>query len=72
MRNLLVTQGYSQDEAYERTLAYLMKQAGVTLVKSKAGSDTFKKIGIQQKLNPDNTPAVNANGDPIYENADCL
>jgi len=72
MRNILVAQGYSQDEAYERTLAFLMKQAGVTLVKAVSGSNVFKKIGLQQHLNADNSPAVNANGDPIYENADCL
>ena len=71
MRNLLISQGYSSDEAYERTLAYIMKQAGVTLVKAKPGSDTFKKIGIRQKKNADGSPAINTNGDPIYEKTDC-
>lgn len=71
MQDLLVAQGYSQDEAYERTLAYLMKDAGVTLLKANAGSDTFKKIGLRQKLNADGSPAVNANGKPVYEKADC-
>lgn len=68
---LLGQQGYSDLDAYERALAFIMKQAGVTLVKAAAGSDTFKKIGLRQKLNPDGTPAVNAQGEPIYENADC-
>jgi uncharacterized protein with ATP-grasp and redox domains len=72
MRNLLVAQGYSQDEAYERTLAFLMKQAGVILEKANAGSDSFKKIGINQMKNPDGSPMVNVNGKPIYEKADCL
>ncbi len=71
MRNRLIDQGYSIDEAYERTLAFLMKQAGVTLVKAQANSNIFKKIGLQQKKNADGSPAVNASGIPIYENADC-
>jgi hypothetical protein len=72
MQNLLIAQGYSQDEAYERTLSYIMKQAGVTLVKANVGSNTFKKIGISQKKDANGNPMVNANGDPIYENADCI
>jgi hypothetical protein len=71
MRNRLQAQGYSADEARERTYAYIMKQAGVTLVKAPAGSDTFKKIGIKQQVDPTGTPVVNTSGDPVYENADC-
>lgn len=71
IRNLLIAQGYSADEAYERTLAFLMKQAGVTLVKAQPNSNTFKKIGLKQKSNPDGTPMYNANNQPVYENADC-
>ena len=68
----LTSQGYSQDEAYLRILAHLMKQAGVTFTKAIAGSNIFKKIGIRQKKDSNGSPMVNANGEPIYENADCL
>lgn len=64
-------QGYTEQEAYERAMAYIMKQAGVTLVKANAGSNTFKKIGLRQKRDANGNPMVNTNGDPIYENADC-
>lgn len=70
MRQRLEAQGYSHDEAYERTLAYIMKQAGVTLVKAPVGSNTFKKIGIRQKVENGN-PVVDTAGNPVYENADC-
>jgi uncharacterized membrane protein YgcG len=70
MRTRLETQGYSADEAYERTLAYIMKQAGVTLTKAAAGSQTFKKIGIRQKME-NGSPVVDGSGNPVYENADC-
>ena len=71
MRNRLEAQGYSVEEARERSYAYIMKQAGVTLVKAPVGSDTFKKIGIKQQVDQGGNPVVNSNGEPLYENADC-
>lgn len=67
---LAVNSGYSYDEAYIRALAFLMKEAGVTLVKAPAGSNTFKKIGDIQKFNADGTPIMQ-NNLPVFENADC-
>jgi hypothetical protein len=70
MEARLQAQGYSADEAKERTMAYIMKQAGVTLVKAAPGSDSFKKIGIRQKL-VNGQLAVDPSGNPLFENADC-
>jgi hypothetical protein len=70
MQARLEAQGYSADEAKERTLAYIMKQAGVTLVKAAAGSNHFKKIGIRRKI-VNGQPATDPSGNPIFENADC-
>jgi hypothetical protein len=68
--SLLGQQGYSEPEAHARATAFIMKHAGVTLVRANAGSDTFKKIGIRQKV-VNGVPQVNSSGWPIYENADC-
>lgn len=70
LRQLLISQGYSYDEAHERALAYIMNQAGVRLTKAATGSNTFKKIGIRQKV-VNGIPQTDPNGLPIYENADC-
>jgi hypothetical protein len=67
---LLVQQGYDANDAFERANAYVMKLAGVTLVKANAGSDLYKKIGIRQKV-INGTPAFDVNNHPIFENADC-
>lgn len=70
LRQLLISQGYSFDEAHERALAYIMNQAGVRLTKAAIGSNTFKKIGIRQKL-INGILQTDPNGLPVFENADC-
>jgi hypothetical protein len=65
-------QGYTEQEAYERATAYLMKkEAGITIVKANVNSDTFKKIGLKIKME-NGSPVLNSYGDPLFENADCL
>lgn len=63
--------GYTETDAYMRATAYLFRDAGITIVKAPSGSDTFKKIGFQQQLNPDGTPTKDASGNPVFINADC-
>lgn len=70
LRQLLISQGYSFDEAHERALAFIMNQAGVRLTKAAIGSNTFKKIGIRQKV-INGVLQIDLNGFPIFENADC-
>lgn len=63
-------QGYTELEAYERATAFVMKQAGVTMVKASPNSNTFKKVGLKIKMQ-NGTPVLNSYGDPLFENADC-
>lgn len=62
---------YSPTDAFERGTAFVLKDSGVTLLKSNSVPDEFKKIDIEQKKNADGTPAKDANGKNIYSKTDC-
>ena len=68
-KQLLISQGYSYDEVHERSLAFIMKQAGITLTKASIGSNTFKKIKKKKKV-INGVPQTDSNGLSIYETAD--
>jgi hypothetical protein len=49
----------------------ILKESGVSLLKSDSIPDNFKKIGLEQVKNPDGTSAKEANGNNIYNTQDC-
>ena len=59
----LRSRGVPENEAKERALAVIMKDAGVTLVKAEVNSNTFKKIGAIKEFD--------SGGKPVYVRADC-
>jgi hypothetical protein len=59
------------NEAYERALATILEDAGVTLSKAKANSNEFKKIGTEQVLESNGQPKKDGNGNNIYRISDC-
>ncbi|HEX6431347.1 MAG TPA: hypothetical protein VF008_26835 [Niastella sp.] len=63
--------GLSPRDAHERALAYVLKNAGVSLYKADPGSTHFNKIGSVRKMDFNNNPVVDANGNYTYINADC-
>jgi hypothetical protein len=69
--DLVDNQGYSADEAQTRATALILKESGVSLLKSDSIPDNFKKIGLEQVKNPDGTSAKDANGNNIYNTQDC-
>lgn len=67
----LLSAGYTLQEAFTRATAFVLKDSGVTLLKSNSVPDEFKKIDIEQKKNANGTPAKDANGKNIYSKTDC-
>lgn len=59
-------------EARERAFAYVLKDAGIDLLKAATGSNEFKKIDVKPSKNSDGTEKKDAMGFTIYEKVDCL
>lgn len=64
--NDLMQAGYTSEEAYTRATAFVLQDAGVTLLKSSATTINFKKIDLKEDI-----PAIDPNGVPVYSSIDC-
>lgn len=69
--NSFFAQGFSLEDAVDHATAFVLNEASVMLLRTEPGSNTFKKIGAEKKLNPDGTEAVDSNGKKIYTKSDC-
>lgn len=67
----LIGLGYTVQEAFTRATAFVLKESGVTLLKSNSIPDDFKKIDLEKLKNADGTPAKDTNGKNIYSKTDC-
>ncbi|MET0944353.1 MAG: hypothetical protein ABWY22_02990, partial [Flavobacterium sp.] len=62
----------SIEQVRERAYAFVLKDAGIDLLKAAVGSNEFKKIDVKPSKNPDGTDKKDAMGFTIYESVDCL
>jgi len=71
VRQSFISSGASAESAYDHATAFLLNDAGVTLLKAPNGSNDFTKIGAEIKTDTSGNPVLDANNQPTYETSDC-